>query len=299
MKILVTGSSGYVASALIPELLLEGHAVRGIDLVKSDNPHYEFIKGDIRNPKLMVKLVKGMDAVIHLAAVVPTHPTLEPEMSDINFKGTCRLGQLSKESGVKKFIFASSCSVYASGSGLTETSELGVSQTSHAPDTSYAYGKMCAEKFLISLSTKGFSPIILRFATIFGIAPKISWQSLFNMFVRDALQKKELVVKYVDAYRPFCHVKDIVNGIILVLDKPENITNGQVYNVGGINATKLELTEMIKKIVPDLSIKNIGGSDIGYSVDFKKIESLGFKLSKDLDYGISELKEAINGTRVL
>lgn len=303
MKILCTGASGYVASALIPELLNKGNYVKVIDIEPLNNPfikpYVEFTQGDIRDLELMGKLIDGMDTVIHLAAVVPTHPTLEEQMDSINFKGTCNLGALCRIKGVSKMLFSSSCSVYGSGANLTEKSKLSKGKTVHAPNTSYASGKMTSENFLLSLRTNEFSPIIMRFATVFGASSKISWQSLVNMFVKDAIEKKQLEIKYPDAYRPFCHVRDIVKGILLLLEQPTNIVSGQIYNIGGINATKVELVELIKEFMPYLKVIDLGGKDSGYSVNFNKIEKMGFKVTKQLKDGIYEIKEALDGSRVL
>lgn len=298
MKILVTGISGYVASALVPELLKKGYKVKGIDLEDFVDPDVEFTKGDIRDSDLMMKQIQGMDAVIHLAAVVPPSK-LEPELESINIKGTYRLSQLCRLKGIERFCFSSSTSVYGQGVDLNEWIAPRTGKTAHAPNTMYVSGKIMAENFILSLRTETYRPVIFRFATIFGSSKKISWQSLFNSFVREAVETKELKMYHPNAYRPFCHVKDIAQGIVKVLELPSNLTTGQTYNIGGYNATKLELSELIKKQIPDLTIKNFGGDDIGYSVNFDRIKDVGLRLTKDLEDGISELKEALDGTRVL
>jgi nucleoside-diphosphate-sugar epimerase len=295
LKICITGANGYVASALIPALLGKGHDIKAIDL--EDIPLYfdvDCLQGDIRNTELMKKELKGMDAVIHLAAIVPPHPTLESQMEDINFRGTNKLALLCRDLGIFRFMFASSCSVYGSGENLTEWAIPKINGvTSHAPDTPYVSGKIRSENFVQSIRTDSFCPVIFRFATVFGVSAKVGWQSLFNDLFRQSFTNRTIKIKHSDAFRPFCHVKDIAQGIIKVLEMPADITSGQIYNIGGINATKKELVELFKEQIPDLKVENLGGNDKGYSVNFERIQETGFRLTKTLKDGISELKEYV------
>jgi nucleoside-diphosphate-sugar epimerase len=298
VKILVTGSNGYIASALIPELLNKGYEVKGLDLDLMDKPNIEFTQGDIRDVGFIDKQIKGMDAVIHLAAVVPPSK-LESELESINIKGTNRLVQLCRARGIQRVFFASSTSVYGNGVGLNEWDKPKKGKTSHAPNTEYVSGKICCENFILSLRNDTFNPVVFRFATVFGSSKKISWQSLFNSFVKEAVETKEIKMYHPNAYRPFCHVKDIAQGIVKALEFPSEVTSGQIYNIGGYNATKLELVELIKEQIPELKVNNFGGNDIGYSVDFNRIKEIGLNLTHSLKDGITELKEALNGVRVL
>jgi nucleoside-diphosphate-sugar epimerase len=294
MKICVTGASGYIASKLLPELLKE-HEVNVVDLeplnLKDDK--LTFYQGDIRNLDLMGKVLKDVETVIHLAAVVPPHPTLESQMEDINYVGACKLAVFARAKGVKKIYYSSTCSVYGTGENLTEWTVPQIGLTSHAPNTPYVSSKIKTENYLLSLRSNEFNPVIFRFATVFGKAPKIGWQSLFNSFVKEAIENGKLVIRFPDAYRPFCHVDDIVQGIKIVLKLPIENSSGKVYNIGGINVTKIKLAELIKEQIPDVDIKDVGGKDSGYSVNFDLIHDLGFKLTKDLQCGIRELLEVL------
>jgi nucleoside-diphosphate-sugar epimerase len=293
VKILVTGSNGYVASALIPELINKGHDIKGVDFKPYDHyQDYNFSTGDIRNIEFMSKQIQGMDAVIHLAAIVPPSE-LEPELESINIKGTNCLMQLCRTKGVPRVFFSSSTSVYGQGVNLDETAFPKIGKTAHAPNTMYVSGKIIAENFLLSLRTDAFRPVVFRFATVFGSSRIISWQSLFNSFVRESEETKAIKMYHPSAYRPFCHVKDIAQGIIKVLEMPSDITSGQIYNIGGYNVTKLELCALIRNQIPELDIKNFGGNDIGYSVNFSKIGDLGLNLTKSIEDGISELREVL------
>lgn len=294
MKILCTGSAGYIASAVIPKLLNNGYEVKGVDLEPSNNSDIEHIVGDIRDLDLMGKLVKGIDAVVHLAAVVPTHSTLEDQMDNINFKGTCNLGTICRIKGVRTFLYASSCSVYGVGADLDEASILKKGKTTHAPDTPYACGKIKSENFLLSLRNNSFNPVIMRFATAFGCANKMSWLPLVNLFVKCSVERHKLEIKYRDSYRPFCHVDDIASGIVLLLNKSGNINDNHIFNVGGFNATKNELAHLITNLIPEVELVDLGGKDIGYSVNFNKISKLGFTINKNLSDGIKEIKEILS-----
>lgn len=292
MKVLVSGSSGYVASALIPKLLSYSYDVKGIDIVDSDKKYYEFHQGDIRDIDFMRKQIKGVDTVIHLAAVVPPSP-LEDQLDSINVRGAYNLAQLCRSVGVKRFCFASSTSIYGNGKDLDETKPPKYGITAHSPSTSYVSAKVAVENFVRPLQSYTFHPIIFRFATVFGESSKIGWQSLFNTFVKDAIKNKKVVIYHPNAYRPFCHVSDIAEGISKIIELPYDVTAGETYNIGGINATKLELLEIIKRYVPDLKVQDCGGLDIGYAVNFDKIRNLGLTLTKNLEDGVVGLKEAL------
>ncbi|MFA5300714.1 MAG: NAD(P)-dependent oxidoreductase [Lutibacter sp.] len=294
MKICVTGASGYIASKLLPELLKE-HEVNAVDLDQLDLKHNRltFYKGDIRDLVLMDKAIKDVDTVIHLAAVVPPHPTLESQTEDINYVGACKLAVFARVKGVKRFLMASTCSVYGTGDNLTEWAVPQIGLTSHAPNTPYVSSKIKFENYLLSLRSDVFNPVIFRFSTVFGYAPKIGWQSLFNSLVKEAIENGELLIRFPNAYRPFCHIDDIAQGIKIVLKLPIENSSGKVYNIGGINVTKIKLAELIKEQMPDVNIKDLGGKDLGYSVNFDLIHDLGFKLTKDLQCGIRELLEVL------
>jgi nucleoside-diphosphate-sugar epimerase len=292
LKILITGASGYIGSKLVNQLISD-YDVVGLDLERNVESPCTFVQGDVRNKELMKKVVIGKDCVIHLAAVVPPSP-LEPEMENINFRATCCLSQICREKGVKQFIYSSTCSVYPSGDNLDEEVVPQVyNPTAHAPNTPYVSGKIKSENFVQSIRTDFFNPVILRFATVFGKGVKVGWQSLFNDFVKTAYTNKELEIKHPNAYRPFCHVDDIVEGIKLVLKQPMDITSGEIYNIGGINLTKNKLANLIQEKLPDVKIKDFGGKELGYNVNFDKIHYLGLKIKKQPNQGIDELIEVL------
>lgn len=294
MKICVTGASGYIASKLLPELLKE-HEVNAVDLepLNLKNDKLNFYKGDIRDLDLMGKALENVDRIIHLAAVVPPHPTLESQTEDINYIGACKFAVFARAKGIKQFCFSSTCSIYGRGDNLTEWAVPQMGLTSHAPNTPYVSSKIKTENYLLSIRTDEFNPVIFRFATVFGGAPKVGWQSLFNSLVKESIQNGELLIRFPNAYRPFCHVDDIVQGIKIVLKLPIENSSGKIYNIGGINVTKIKLAELINEQLPDVNIKDLGGKDSGYSVNFDLIHDLGFKLTKDLQCGIRELLEVL------
>lgn len=288
MKIMVTGGAGYIGSAVVPELIKLNHTVKVIDLEKNSNKDVNSVVGDIRDLRFMDKQLNGIDAVIHLAAVVPPSP-LEPELEGINIIGTKNFINFCKEKGVKNIYFSSSTSVYGNGINLDETAIPKVGETAHAPNTLYASGKIIIEDVMKESETKDFHPTIFRFATVFGKSTKVSWQSLFNSFVKEAFENNELVIKHPNAYRPLCHVKDIAKGIVTIIQLDDTKKSGQIFNIGGYNLTKLDIVKLIKDRMPNVTIKDLGGNDIGYSVNFNKIKSLGYNVSYTCDEGVKEL----------
>lgn len=288
MKVLVTGGCGYIGIKLVLKLIERGHQVRVLDQDAHEeiSAHCDFLQGDIRDTGLLRQVLEGIDAVIHLAAVVPPSQ-LEPQIEEINFAATCTLGQLSKEKQVSRFILASTCALYGSGFNFDEDTPLSTTSL-------YASSKARAENCILALKGDGFHPTVLRLATVFGPSYRMGWQSLFNTLIRDAILDGSISIHDPNALRPFIHIDDVVQAIILVLEAPLEPVSGEIFNVGGINCTKAELARLIQEQFPRIEVELGNDPGEGYSVSFEKISRLGFKLGVTLDEGVVQLGKTLS-----
>jgi nucleoside-diphosphate-sugar epimerase len=293
IKILVTGGAGYIGSCLVPELLKQ-YKVTVLDnltygytglLPNIGNPNFEFIYGDIRNLKDIKNALKGVDFVIHLAAIVG-YPACKAQpnlANEVNYAGTKKLVQASDV----PFIFASTGSCYGHiDEECTETTFL-------SPQTEYAISKINAENVIKECSDF----IIYRFSTGFGLSLRPRLDLLINDFVTRAVRNKELIVYEKNYYRTFIHVKDMVGSLLFAMDHFDEM-NHEIYNVGSedLCLTKGDVAFRIQKYV-DFHLKfadfGIDPDKRNYKVSFKKIRDLGFSTKYSVDYGIKELVKAL------
>lgn len=293
MKVLVTGGAGYIGSLLVPALLQNGHQVRVLDnLVFNQtsllpyfiNPDFEFIKEDIRNFEAVKKAVAGMDIIIHLVAIVGAPACKKnPQLAEeVNYLGTVNVNTAREPN--QKLFYASTGSVYGKVEGIC-TEDLPVKPLSHYGET-----KLRAETTVME---KG-NAIAYRFATAFGLSPRLRLDLLPNDFVFNALKNKYLVVYDKDFKRTFIHVKDIVDAYIFGIQNFENMKN-EVYNIGSekMNKTKEDIARMIQeKLNFEIHFASKGIPDPDqrdYEVSYRKISSKGFDTKIDFNTGITEL----------
>ncbi len=293
MKILITGGAGYIGSLLVPQLLNKGHQVRVLDsllfrqtsmLPYFINPDFEFIKGDVRDVETVKKAVSGTDVIIHLAAIVgaPACKKNSQLAEDVNYQGTVNINEARTNS--QKMFYASTGSVYGKVENIC-TEDLQPKPLSIYGDT-----KLRAEKEVMK---KGNS-IAYRFATAFGLSPRLRLDLLPNDFVFNALKNHYLVVYDKHFKRTFVHVKDIVSAYLFGIENFEKMKN-EVYNVGSekMNKTKEDIANIIKQkinfeiLFVDKGIPDPDQRD--YEVSYKKIRDKGFETSIDFDMGIDEL----------
>ena len=301
--ILVTGGAGYIGSVLTRKLLSKGYHVTVLDSLRSggesllallDEPNFHFIKGDVRDSKTVAETLKGINVIVHLAAVVG-QPSCErnPEESyETNQVATINLFNKAEDKKISHFIFASTCSNYGMLEGEVATEETQVESTSL-----YASTKIASEKYLSSKASKT-KPTILRFATAFGLSPKMRMDLLLHEFLRDAICKKEILVFGPQFWRPFVHVKDIARAIIRCVESPIEKVAYQIFNVGEDenNIKKIDLAKLVLKYVANANLKTIETErDLrNYRVSFNKIaRTLDYHITKTLPEGISEVKKAI------
>ena len=309
-KILVTGGAGYVGSGLLRELLSSGYHVTCIDnlmfggeslLNLWHHKNFNFINCDINNSESLKKifLINSYDYVIHLAAIVgdPACKLNSDLAVKTNWDSSKFLYDLSKSSGVSKFIFASTCSNY----GKMEDPNTFVDESSKlAPVSLYAELKVNFENYILN-DTKivdHFSPTILRFSTVYGLSPRMRFDLTVNEFTKELALERELLVFGEQFWRPYCHVKDFAKAFITVLESPYNKVSYNVYNVGDTseNYTKKMIVDEIKKILPNSKIKYVIKNDDprDYRVNFDKIKKeLDFQISMRVADGIKEIVHII------
>lgn len=304
MRVLVTGGAGYIGSCLVPKLLQAGHRVRVLDslmfggeslLGVYGDPSFELVRKDIRDPDVLRTILDRVDAVIHLAALVGDPACAQdPEATRaINYHATCRLVDISRERGVRRLIFSSTCSNY----GVSDTSVFADEKAPLNPVSLYAETKVAAEKSVVAASDDAFCTTVLRLATVFGLSPRMRFDLLVNEFVRDAVIDKQLFVYGPQSWRPFLHVCDAARVFMLCLDAPETVIRGQVFNVGGGNYRKVDLVGLLRKQVPDVQVEFAHGKrDLrDYKVSFDKIRhQLGFEAVHDVETGILEIIAAVS-----
>ena len=296
LKILVTGGAGYLGSILLEELLNRNYDVTLFDqfiygvrpiLHLVSNSKLKVVKGDVRDEKHLDSCKSKADVIFHLAAVVGFPACLNnPEFAEsTNLLGSKNSSKnLSKD---QKIIFASTGSTYGRVQNTcTEDSPI-------SPLTLYGRTKAQAERFF-----ENDQSVILRYATVFGLSPRLRLDLLVNDFVSKAIHDKHLILYQSNFKRTFIHCKDAVNALVFSLDNFDKM-KGQKYNIGGdeLNYTKLEIAQLVNKEIPDcLIIDNGRGTDPderNYEVSYKKVTNLGFKLNYSIKYGIDELKKIV------
>lgn len=303
MRILVTGGAGYIGSILTKKLLHEGYNVTVFDNLQFGgeslisllgNAKFKLICGDIRQIKEVTKAVENIDCIVHLAALVgePVCKIDPKATKDINFKGTQNVCGIGKNSGVKRFIFISTCSNY----GISPVDQPATEEATLHPISLYAETKIAAEKYVIQQASEDFSTCILRLATAYGISPRMRFDLLVNEIVRDAFVDKEITVYQPEVWRPFIHTLDIAKAVITTIKAAKNKITGQTFNVGNKNYQKKEIIEYVKQYIPECGEKTIEArtDKRDYSVSFEKVKKiLGFQAEISLDQGIKEMLNAL------
>ena len=297
-RVLVTGSQGYVGTELMKRLIGLKIEATGIDIGYfqnskiDDSPDITFAKIDIRNHD---RLDLGkFDSIIHLAAL--SNDPLGEINSDltyaINRDSAIKLAKKAKSHGVSRFIFASTQSIYGFSNSETELSE----DTQKNPITAYAKSKWHAEQEILGLASNDFTTVAVRPSTIFGWGSRIRNDIIFNNMIASGIKKSKIEV-HTDGtpHRPVIHISDVVDFLILLLQIPSNVIQGQAYNLGrnGGNFTVLEVAEAASKClggIPILLRTEDLGDQRSYRVSFVKAKrDLGYSGNKSLQYGGDEI----------
>ncbi len=308
-KVLLVGGAGYIGSALLPMLLEKGYHVRLLDLFLYGSepirdflhhPRLEIMRADFRQVDKVVEATKNMDAVIHLGAIVgdPACALNEDLTIEVNLMATRMIAEVAKGSGVSRFIFASTCSVYgACDEVLDEHSVLN-------PVSLYARSKIASERVLLSLSDSNFAPTVLRFGTIYGLSGRTRFDLVINLLTAKALVEGQITIRGGDQWRPFVHVHDAALAVFKTLEAPFSLVKNQTFNVGSNeqNYTIDQIGKIINQFVPAAQIVDEGPDTDrrNYRVNFNRIRDiLGFTPAWVVEKGVAQVIEAIESGKIM
>ncbi len=310
-RVLVTGGAGYVGSALVPALVAEGRLARVLDLylygadvlAGARGPRLEEVKGDLRDEALLKKALEGMDAVVHLACI-SNDPSfeLDPDLGrSINFDAFEPLVRLSKEAGVKRFIYASTSSVY----GVSDAPEV-TEEHPLNPMTDYSRYKALCEPILLSRAGPSFVPVIIRPATVCGYAPRLRLDLVVNILTDHAWHKGRIKILGGSQMRPNIHIADMVDAYRLLLDRPDKDVAGETFNAGDENRTVSELAELVRGVVARkapgraVALEVVPTNDLrSYKIASGKISRrLGFRTRRGIASAVESLADAFASGRV-
>lgn len=307
-RVLVIGGAGYIGSALLPKLLDKGYQVRLLDLLLYGSepiagllghPRLEILQADFRQVDQVTQAMRDVDAVIHLGAIVgdPACALDEDLTIDINLMATRMVAEVAKGMGVNRLIFASTCSVYgASDETLDERSAL-------APVSLYARSKIASEVVLTNMAGSTFAPVILRFATIYGLSGRTRFDLVVNLLTAKAVLDGEITIFGGDQWRPFLHVDDAALAVLTALEAPLHAVRNQVFNVGSDdqNYTINQIGDLVRSFVPSATITSRGsdGDRRNYRVSFAKVHrALDFRPKWSIEAGIRQVIDAISSGQV-
>lgn len=306
-SVLLVGGAGYIGTVMTGYFLRRGWQVRSFDqlIYKNEScvwpffsdPGYEFLRGDLRDASKYEQALSGVDHVVILAGLVGDPITKKyPELSDaINLKAIGSFIEALRSHPVQKAVFVSTCSNY----GMVDRDEAVDEDYPLAPLSLYAKHKVEIEGRLLALKgSAGFQPTILRFATAFGISPRMRFDLTVNEFVRELHLGKELLVYDAKTWRPYCHVRDFARAVEKVLvASPEKVAF-EVFNVGceENNFTKEMIVREVQKLLPDSRVQyqERGSDPRNYRVNFDKIRrTLDFTPQESVRMGIAEILGAL------
>lgn len=305
--ILVTGGAGYVGAVLVPKLLHQKYQVKVLDLYTyggdvfdtlQDKSGLEEIKGDICDERLLKKVLDGCDAVIHLACI-SNDPTFElnPDLSRrINYEAFEPLVRISEESGVKRFIYASTCSVYgvSDAENVTEDHPL-------LPITDYNKYKGLCEPILLRYQSPKFTTVVIRPATVCGYSPRQRFDLTVNILTNHAYNKNHITVFGGVQERPNIHIEDIANLYCQLLQFPDAEIAGKIYNAGYQNRSVADIAQIVQDVLAEElphrakpTIEAVPSDDIrSYRISSEKIRrELNFVPRYTIEDGVKDLIKA-------
>ncbi|MBL7951218.1 MAG: SDR family oxidoreductase [Flavobacteriales bacterium] len=299
-NIFITGGAGYVGSVLVPKLLDKGYNVTVLDLmiygeeVLPKHERLNAVKGDIRDQALLRKLLAGQDAVIHLACI-SNDPSFElnPELGKgINLDAFEPLVRISKESGVQRFIYASSSSVYGIKEEPNVTEDMVLE-----PLTDYSKFKMMCEEILAPFQSDDFTTVTIRPATVCGYGKRLRLDLSVNILTNLAVNKGEITVFGGTQKRPNIHIEDMTDLYVQLLVLPKERIAGKIWNAGYDNFTISEIAGMVRNVIGDhVRIVTTPTDDLrSYHVSSEKIKKdIGFVATHSLEDAVRDLKRAFD-----
>lgn len=311
-NVLVTGGAGYVGSVLVPKLLEKGYEVKVLDLyiygenvldAVKGNPNLKQIKGDLRDTALLEKELPGVDAVIHLACISndPSYE-LNPDLGkSINYDAMVSLVDIAKKVGVKRFIYASSSSVYGIKEEENVTEDLPLD-----PLTDYSKYKALGEEYLLKQRAPGFVVLVLRPATVCGYSPRLRLDLSVNILTNHAVNKGKITVFGGEQKRPNLHIEDMTDLYVKALEYPDEKIDGKIFNAGYDNMKMKEIGETVRKVVA----KEMGNDKLeivttptddnrSYHVSSEKIKrELGFIPKRSVEQAAKDLCAAFKAGKI-
>lgn len=303
-KVLVIGGAGYLGGVLLERLLSEGYHVRVLDSYIygkkavekfSGNPNLEAVEGDIRNIEVINSAMKDIDSVILLAAVVGDPASkIRPEQTvETNYLAAQMAASSAKINGIKKFIYASTCSVYGVGKDILDE------EAPLNPVSLYARTKITSEESILAISDRSFKPVIMRMSTLYGFSPRMRFDLVVNTMTMTAFTEGKITVFGGSQWRPLLSLPDAADAYIKVLKADLSKSAGKIYNVG--SEEQNYVIADVAKLVAE-GIKNASGKDIpiniegdsidarDYRVSFRKIQTeLGFGVSHTIPQSAAEI----------
>ena len=299
-KILITGGAGYLGSKLVPELLKLGLKVNVLDLmiygkdVLPKHHNLQIFKGDIRDKKIIVEALNEVETIIHLACI-SNDPSFElnPKLGkSINLDAFEPMVKIARDQGIKKFIYASSSSVY----GIKKEKNV-VEDMPLNPLTDYSKYKAECEKILLKYKSNDFVTSIVRSATLCGYAPRQRLDVIVNIFANQGYHNRKLSVYGGEQLRPNIHIDDIVRFYILLLEADKKKINGEIFNVGSKNHSVNEIAEIVKaELGSDIEISKAKTDDNrSYHISSEKVKKiLNFNTKLTIADAVRDLKEVFN-----
>ena len=277
-RVLITGHNGYLGSVMAPHFAAAGHEVVGLDtgyysgcrFVTEPSP-IPWLRKDIRDVELGD--LKGFDAVVHLAALSndPIGNMNDAWTEEINHRSSVRLAELARETGVRRFLFSSSCIMY----GMSETAVV-TEESPLDPKTEYARSKVKSERAITELASDRFSPTFLRNGTVYGVSPRMRFDTVLNDLMGAAVTTGKVTL-YGDGkpWRPVVHVQDVARAFLTVLEAPIADVWNQAFNTGAnhLNHQIIELAEIVAETVPGCRFEVLAKPDADqrtYKADFGK-----------------------------
>jgi nucleoside-diphosphate-sugar epimerase len=306
--VLVTGGAGYVGSVLVPKLLAAGYRVRVLDLfifgehvldtVKGD-PGLELVRGDIRDARLLERALAGVDAVIHLACI-SNDPSFElnPALGkSINYDAFLPLVRIARDQGVRRFVYASSSSVYGIKDEENVTEELALK-----PLTDYSKYKALCEDVLLAEQTPGFATLILRPATVCGYSPRLRLDLSVNILTNHAVNTRRIKVFGGAQKRPNIHIDDMTDLYVKTLAYPDAQIAGRVFNAGYDNHTIAAIAERVRDVVgrERVTIETVPTDDHrSYHISSERIKrDLGYEPTRTITDAVRDLVGAFTDGRI-
>ena len=304
MHVLLTGHDGYIGTVVAPRLRAAGHTVRGLDAgwfsacaFGAEPRAVSGGRADVRD--VSAADLAGADAVVHLANL-SNDPLgdLDPSLTAaVNGAASVRLAALAREAGVRRFVFASSCSLYGAA-GQDDVDE----RSPLRPVTPYGVAKGAAEGGIGALATASFSPVFLRNATVYGVSPRLRFDLVVNNLTAWAVATGAIrMTSDGTPWRPLVHVEDVAAAVQLVLEAPRDAVHGEAFNVGreGENYQIREVAQIVGEEVPGCAVTFADGASPdtrSYRVSFRKIaDRLDWRPAWTVRDGVRQVRDALTG----